>query len=456
MAGHLWILGKLLTMKDDKKDFGIVFGRLLPYVVATCYMKIKRRLKNDLSKPYMKALRAVKTVLFDESQRGTPRADELANDRQFLVNYLLTTAERRGTETPNLIKQAELARDHKPFHLYTEDTCMEFHNLFIDLLEEFGKALDAMGKEVKAQGKNSSNPAKGSEKFKQQVNIVVLCGYALQRLSKSAALKMHLKLIGPLLKTNLGIFPPQMTEEEEELDEDPDLEALQPLLRIETSYIDWLRLVLVHFDAAEILVNFVTEETFVYKDISIEIVVAPPVGECLLPWKELLMDSTLFPGPRSSTQASTSTTNDQILEFLGNAVETFAKGTATFAKTQSTKKLWDQGKFQDARTNLGQLKAPKWPGWDESVHKTLEKMLNDHEPDATMARAISNEIQVLCDSAKFYTCLSEGRRFSGTLHCEAYLASLLVEPATVSKGISEQMKVGCAHNFFLSSESHFL
>lgn len=75
MAGHLWILGKLLTMKDDKKDFGIVFGRLLPYVVATCYMKIKRRLKNDLSKPYMKALRAVKTVLFDESQRGTPRAD---------------------------------------------------------------------------------------------------------------------------------------------------------------------------------------------------------------------------------------------------------------------------------------------------------------------------------------------------------------------------------------------
>ena len=72
MAKHLWILGKLLTMKipiEDSRGAKSCNEHILNHVIATCYPKIFGRLQNKiLSLPYITSLKEVTTFQFDESK----------------------------------------------------------------------------------------------------------------------------------------------------------------------------------------------------------------------------------------------------------------------------------------------------------------------------------------------------------------------------------------------------
>ena len=83
------------------------------------------------------------------------------------------------------------------FHntIYTKDTCNKFHLLLVELLGCFNSSLFYL---TIAWG-TSENPMPGSADFKDGVVRVVTCGCVLQKLTKGAALKMHLKTISDLL-----------------------------------------------------------------------------------------------------------------------------------------------------------------------------------------------------------------------------------------------------------------
>jgi len=173
------------------------------------------------------------------------------------------------------------------FRLYTKDTCAEFHSLFILLLVRFEEHLEVLGK-TRGDGKV---PTPCSKEFNITVESVITSGYALQRLAHGAALQMHLQTIGPSMRLNylsqmeMPMPAPVVVEEQEEFD--VDLKAVQPFVnvngaaesRLWKSYIDWLRLIMVHFDAVEILVNYFTGPSCPRDAISIHILVPPSVDK---------------------------------------------------------------------------------------------------------------------------------------------------------------------------------
>jgi hypothetical protein len=83
--------------------------------------------------------------------------------------------------------------------------------------------------------------------------------------------------------------------------EDVNLNRVQPcvirdnvLLPLWRSYLDWLRLMVVHLDAIAILTGYVSGQEFRYNDISIKILLPPHVGSSILSWSEFL-NSKHFP-----------------------------------------------------------------------------------------------------------------------------------------------------------------
>jgi hypothetical protein len=464
---HLWILSKLLNMKEPSTSDGpkgnpsSLSKRLLRYVIATCYRKMIRRLGHrTLSQPYIQSLKQVTTFQFDESKLDQASEGETANDRLFLLQFVLTGAWRPCTKFPKLIEQAKVAEDGKTFQLYTKDTCAEFHELLIELLLCFETSLNEL---AKARG-DPKVPTQGSEEFKQKVGLVLFCGCALQQLAKGAALRAHLKTIAPLLKSwhlRARTLIPAPGEEQEELDD--GLKAVQPFTSIEgietplwTSYIDWLRLMLAHFDAVGILVGYVTGPNFQHNTISIQILVTAPVDQHLLPWRELFTDSTLFPTETVwdplSAKADAGISNISILEFLNNALE-------PFTTVNAVKTLWSKKELKLTIKNLENLKSSNFLGWGECATKLLVKLKGlDGLPelDSNLFHEISDDIQSLWESARFFASLGDAQDFSGTLHSEACLTSLLDKTTTVSRGILMQMKVGYVSNLFLSSRSYCL
>ena len=470
---HLRVLGKLLSMKESSpngptKDPGKLAGRLLHYVIATCYPKITRRFKHKtLSQPYIRSLKQVNTFDVDNSKLGKPSPQRTGHDQLFLTKFFLTTSEKFQTKFPTLLKQAKMVRD-KDFQLYTEDTCAEFHKLLIFLLVRFEEGLDKLGE---TRG-DQMVPTPCSEEFQKSVEVVFTSGYALQRLAHGAALRMHLKTITPLLmrkflsQTKMTMPAPGEAKEQEEVDE--DLEAVQPFIKVNgviqthlwKSYIDWLQLIIVHFDAVEDLVRYFTGKDCPVKAISIHILAPPPVDKCLLPWRELLNDSTLFPTTTTLTRALSgcaNITNAGILKFFNEALVSTSPAQASVVNM-----WWRKGDLGSTIDSLEKLKSSKLAGWKESAMRllvTLKGLQDMPAQGGELEIQISDDIKTMAQSGNFFATLASNTPetdFRGTLHCEAFLASILGETANVSEGLVAQMKVGYFSSSFLSPESHFL
>jgi hypothetical protein len=384
LAEHLWILSKLLVMKDPPSEGGpaainpgLWFNRLLYYVIATCYPKMERRLGHKISLPYIDSLK-VGDVTFNESLRGEPTTREIASDRSFLSEFLPFVKNYLCIPIPHIHEQGKLAAANQDFQLYNKNTCNEFHSLFLELLGRLQTSLTSL-KELR----NSKND---NGQFTRHVRHAVLIGNGLRKMAKGAALGMHLRTIEAKLVDHRRpdmSMPMQNAEKDEKQSEEQDerdeeLEAVQPSalsmkqnvsvpVPLWKSYRNWLNLMVIHFDAVYTLFGYITGPTFDdHRMISLKILVAPPPDRALLPWHELFTDSKLFP---TETEADPlPTTNDKILEFLKDPAN----------MTQCTMLLGDV------------------------------------------------------------------KRFTGTLHCEACLASLLPNDITIDskhKDILEQMKV---------------
>ena len=66
---------------------------------------------------------------------------------------------------PNLIKQAKLVGEKTDKRLYTKESCMEFHRMLLDLIEDFTESLVALH-EIKHTAKPLT---KGTQHFKMKV-----------------------------------------------------------------------------------------------------------------------------------------------------------------------------------------------------------------------------------------------------------------------------------------------
>lgn len=457
-------------MKDPSPDGpkiqpGVLSERLLRYVIATCYEKMIQRLRHKtLSLPYSESLKGLNPSKFvAHSEPASPA--EADNDRLFLLKVVLLAHDKFDTKTPNLVKTAKLAEANKSFELYTEDTYMEFHNLLNELLRRFRDNLLEL---AKCRGKSKYSSA-ALPAFEKQVTLVMGSGYALHKIAKGSALRMHMHAIASQLeqaRLQAGISKsmPAPGEEDEELDE--ELVAVQPFVNISgivtplwRSYVDWLRLMVAHFDAVDILVTYVTGTNLQDRRISVRILVAPPVDKRKLLWRELFTDSTLFPTKTvwdpPSAKPHAAITNDGILDFLNGALE-------SCSQVKNLNALWKKehlsaNDHKDIIRELRTLESSQVPGWKDCATKLLAivNVPNINKLTSDANDTISDNIQRLLDSSKFFTFLSESDgeestpNFEGSLHCEAFIASLLDKTTRGSADISAQLEVSYVTNLFL-------
>ena len=449
IATHLWIVGKLLSMTEPttgKRDFTLLSNRLIHHVIANCFPKIGRRLTQPASVLFIDSLKSMTAWDFDEAKRGKPTPANIQNDLEFVVNYLLTPKEDAlDGKIPNLIKQAELVRDKKEEWLYTKETCIEFHAVLVSLINDFTASLVAL-QHIDHKGK----PTKGNKEFRFHVARTIVSGYMLQRLAKGAALKMHLDNISPLLK-RYHFQTSMSTQQPEECDE--DIEAVRASVRkgepLATAYLDWFRLLVVHFDAVDILAAYVAGKSFPFKDISISIMVPPHLTQELLPWRDLFVESTL-PTPADTIPDVPKATNDDILLFLNEALQTLPQ----FGKARAA---WNKRGMEATKTCFEVLKTSNVKSWKKCATRVLDMLAVDNLSDDAV-KEITTEIETAYKSTLFFSALNKtsNSNFKGSLHCEAALASLLTEASLASKDILARMKVSQVSDLFLSTESHFL
>ena len=461
VARHLWIIGRLLDMKDPNTGkWGSTANDLLFHVVATCFAKMSRRLRQPVSKFFIESLQSVTEWTFHEEKRDKPKAFgkdedrqkmEIEEDKRFVADYLLPIATRG--KFPELRRQAQLVKDGKDTRLYTEESYQEFHCMLLELINKFTKSLLELRDPLRTQKSSMDHPIPGDEAFKNKVSKALVYGYALQRLVKGAALKMHLQTIAPSLKMwNLRKSPTPISTEEELRERDEDIQAVHQSVQngaaVVTSYLDWFKLLISHFDAVDILVSYVTSRKI--DSISINILVAPFVDKKLLPWKDLFGDSTLLPAPAVPGTEGKQASNNEILTFITTAL-------AMLPKIKEAERAWNNRDKRNTTICFQTLKTSNVKSWVKCAEKILVKLEDDNLSDQTSGE-ITSEIQSLRKSTFFFDALVEPKfsSFSGTLHCEACLASLLAESPLASKDILARMEVSQVSDLFLSSESHLL
>jgi hypothetical protein len=301
----------------------------------------------------------------------------------------------------------------KPFELYTAETCADFHQLLCGLLLYFPEALNflqATGEAVKQQtrkdeqaadseqssqdirkakrNRNPNQPAVGTtpEDFTGCLDVATCFGCWLHALVQSCALEAHLRVLEHSRKLrqpgNVGCGGGDGEEPDVELQgiyvqshqNDWGQEIKIPLWE---AYMNWLKLLVAHFDSIDILHRHVVGTHFTgYSGIIIRAFPPPPVTKHLLRWRDLLRSDSYFPdSPKSGTGASASVqlSNENIITFLEKSME---KGAL----------------LQDAKDRLQKCGSDKslFDGIVKSLEENLKELLGSIDFEAFILEAQSD------------------------------------------------------------------
>jgi hypothetical protein len=357
----------MLSEKPDNLSF-----KLSTYIAAQSRRRIARRFGNKKSQPYFDSLKRVKvedipqlSEQATDDRPGTTPVDkkEFDSDRLFLEEFL-GPYNKKGcpntgidTTIEHLLKKVdESLTVPGAIELYTNDTRTEFHGLLLFLLRRFQDILNILVPDI-----NSDLHGLQPSKFKEAVEQLNYYAYALLRLARGRAFRMHVENIEHLLDDpHAGASTDERNEEHDNVEQEEDFDDLP--LQKSKSYVAWLRLIVAHFDAVEILARFVLTNS--YRSISIQILVPPSTSSEQLPWRGLFTKYIQ---------------NKTAFEFLENGLSA----------------------VRDRNAKEGRRKK------DADI-EALSENLKQHP-------VVNN----------FFIYLARQQIFTGALHCEAHLASLL-------------------------------
>jgi hypothetical protein len=362
---------------------GKLSRKLSQYIAAQSRRRIARRFRNrSLSQPYYDSLKRVKDVPplpLDRKQATNHRPgaaqldkDEYDSDRRFLKHFLGPYNDKECTDsldTPieHLLKMVdESMTGSGNIELYTNDTRTEFHHLLLFLLLRFEVVLQRL-----VPDKNSSDSGPEPSVFKESVEQLSYYAYALLRLARGRAFRMHLENIEHLLDDprhpSAGASTDDYNEEHDHAQQEEDFDGVLPPQKLK-SYVAWLRLIVGHFDAVEILARFVKSSSFPYQSISIQILNPPLTGEDKLDWQKLFTD-----GP-----------------------------------------LPDVTVYNFLRKGLLAVK-------DRNVREGKRRKTGEY-PEID---ALRDKLEQHPSAYSFFVSLARNQLFTGALHCEAHIASIL-------------------------------
>jgi hypothetical protein len=210
-----------------------------------------------------------------------------------ILNSVSATAAYCRITIPNL--EAMAKNREGCVQLYTAETCWEFHQLLCSLLRTFQDSLVALKEYKKSDG---------AAKLRRQVVKASFLGDMLRLVVYSPGIDEHLKVISGILETErVRAKDKDIVVEKwegEEGEEDTDLHGVQPstiivdgrerkALSAWEACRDWLRLLVVHFEALIVLSQYINRHNQP-TNITIKVIAVPPVeeGSMMLTWRTLL------------------------------------------------------------------------------------------------------------------------------------------------------------------------
>jgi hypothetical protein len=453
------------------------------YVIAASFPKMLSRMANRLvSERYLSCLLNLRetTFKFIEEPYTAPTRKGNEDPDQLLFNIIPSI--NPIMPIPNLMQMFEA--NEQPYKLYNKDTYMEFHKLLCDLLNGYHQSLKAL-ENLQKRLKEPLNKDDVKDILTHLVTVRA-AGESLRAIVRGAAIEKHLKTIAHLLEVGNG--KPSGTTTEEDTEEDTEFEVLRPYtlhrgqrLLPWQSYKDWLRLMIIYFDAVQILDKHANSSI----DISIKILAPSLPDQKMLRWEELLRHKVYFPeliaeGPEqtsaetlisfltSNFDAATEDTSADREE--GNSTQG-KRGKGTSAKREegnSTKGKKGKGtqlekgvRIEEVITSVQALsviaaegvvglskaidsvieqmtllKNCSSPGWGQYIKTILEHIMDlkdcnlTSQQRLTMTQSVVEMLatvrgrSLLYQQLKAGKPLSRGQEFLGTRHCEACIASL--------------------------------
>ena len=351
---------------------------------------------------------------FKFSAEEKPSRGENESDWNFLVGFLDFALRRKlfEMEIPEMAKLVNQVKgktfdESQHLQLYSKTTYMEFHKVFVELLRFFSHELDALKKHL-----NTWDPSHLNSALKRALFI----GFGLQRLARGSALQMHLRNIeGDLTdfhRDDCDEDPDERDEAFEEIHHSAWTRAAKRPARWKF-YRDWLRTMLVHFDAIEVLATHASGQYFPYDYIKVRVFVPRrrQNDSNLLKWEKLLESPALFPGGNGPN-------NNDISEFLKKKFNPAGLDWAI-----NVRKKWNSANAsvdsELVKMEMERWKGSKLNGWEDAVDQ-LNTALADQLPGL-----FTSTIDSLISAGRLLINFSNERTFTGSLHCEASLASLL-------------------------------
>ena len=220
-----------------------------------------------------------------------------------------------------------------------------------------------------------------------------------------------------------------------EEEHDDDLQWLQQAVNNDQlpeplwkSYRDWLRLMLTHFDAVEILANSVTSPQFSSKAIDMKILVMPNVDMKMLSWRDLFVEQ-VFP---KHSMGDKLTTNKNLLKFLSEVISSKPGKAAIFVKDlkmhfEKIATINDKTEIEIASFMCLKLwPGHQLPGWKQSRAAPVENFRGLQECSEpadfqSYISSINEKFDLLLDTVKFPVAsnrqTSQGWWTSSRVHC---------------------------------------
>ena len=164
-------------------------------------------------------------------------------------------------------------------------------------------------------------------------------GYALLQLVSGSGSQHYFQNIASVLDDHRWVELSRVVDADVEEEHNDHLQQLQQAVNnnqlpepLWKSYRDWLRLMLTHFDAVEILANSVTSPQFSSKAINMKILVMLNVDTKMLSWRDLFAKQVF---PEHSIEDKL-TTNENLLKFLSEAISSKPGKATIFVKDLKT------------------------------------------------------------------------------------------------------------------------
>ena len=421
--------------------------------------------EKKISAPYKACLLKQKNFPFVKLPSVRPKVGDSNQDQSF-IDIIPDLAKVATTKIPNL---QHAVNQPQPIEIYNENTYMEFHLLLCELLTRFGQSLEEL-KSVQERKKRGKFELDGILKALKNVEII---GHCLRTMVRSSAIETHLKTIGHVLDvdTRKSWTPASGPEEDSDL---ADFQLLKPysmrkgkpLLPWE-SYRDWLKLMVHYFDAAKVLITYVTSlgQSLTSDIISIAILSPALPDKDMLPWTELLETERFYPTLPGETSGkdfveylmgsdsyktvhptkedikkvttSAQELKDKLeLDLLTPNILTKIDELAEKVKNTCISALVLEENKKSNLDTLTKIDTPAQEGkktlvdWYDVYTEILA--LTDSQPQDRPAKfwTIVDVLSTLSKDASFYSSLKQGSlhhgtNFNGKYHCEAYIASLL-------------------------------